>query len=401
MNAILKAHSSAWLDSKTYRLAWLMGPLAVAILVFGSGFWITPSNNLRVLPVPLSYTDEEGGKIDAGLKANDPVTLQALRAAAADDDLRALNYMGLLYDPTSARLGGVPPNFDVALTYFEKAAALGSVNALVNAGKMLSSSHKPDEACSYFQKAFKADASRGDAMAEAGYCMATENGVVAAEKAKGIGLMESAGAAGTVRAYALLGITYMIQTPPDVKQAISNFEKAVAGNIDDFGYSHNELGSIYLHGASGVPQDYKKAIDHFQKGYEQGSEKSAADLSFVYSTGTYGAPIDYKKAVEYAGFAAKAGNSIGHYNLYIFYLNGRGVRKNYNVAANHLLNAIALGYKNALEGAKNDTYPIEFIRALQSRLARAVLFNGAINGQGSAQLIQSLESVFDSKRVFE
>ena len=401
MNTFLKAHSSAWLDSKAYRLAWLMGPLAVALFVFGSKFWITPDNNLRVMQVPLSYTQEENERIEAGLKANDPATLQALRAAADDNDLRALNYMGLLYDPTSVRVGGVPPNFDVALTYFEKAAALGSVNALYNAGKMLNISHKSDEACSYFKKAYEADYSFSDAMAEAGYCMATEKGVLAAEKAKGIELMESAGAAGTVRAYGLLGVTYMIQTPPAVEQAVGNFEKAIAGNVDDLGYSHNELGSIYFRGAPGIPQDYKKAIDHFQKGYEQGSEKSAVDLSFVYSKGTYGKPVDFKKAVQYAGFAAKAGNSIGHYNLYIFYFNGHGVQKDFNVAANHLLSAISLGHNNALETVKKSTYPIEFIRILQSRLAKAVLFTGAINGQGSAQLIQSLESLFDSKKVFE
>ena len=401
MNTIFKAHSSAWLDSKAYRLAWLMGPLAIATLVFGSGFWITPGNNLRVMQVRLSYTQEENERITAGLKANDPATLQALRAAADDNDLRALNYMGLLYDPTDKGQSSVPPNFDTALAYFEKAAALGSVNALVNAGMMLANSSRPDEACSYFQKAFKADPSRGDAMAEAGYCMATEKGVVAAEKARGIELMESAGAAGNVRAYGLLGVTYMLQIPPNAKQAVSNFEKAVAGNVEDLGYSNNELGSIYLLGAPGVPQNYKKAIDHFQKGYEQGSEKSAADLSFVYSRGTYGAPVDYKKAVEYASFAAKAGNAIGHYNLYTFYFNGQGVQKNYNVAVNHLLNAIALGHKNALETAKKSTYPIEFIRALQSRLAKAVLFTGVINGQGSTQLIQSLESLFNSKKVFE
>lgn len=401
MNAILKAHSSAWLDSRTYRLAWLMGPLAVAMFIFGSGFWITPGNNLRVLPVPLSYTDEEWEKINAGLKANDPATLQQLRAAADDNDLRALNYFGLLYDPTAARLGGVSPNFDVALTYYEKAAALGSVSALMNAGTMLSISGKSGEACSYFKKAFEADASRGEAMAEAGFCMATEKDVVAAEKAKGIELMESAGAAGTVRAYGLLGAMYMFQTPPNVKQAISNFEKAVAGNIEDSGYSHNKLGSIYFLGAPGVPQNYKKAIDHFQKGYQQGSGQSAAELSFVYSRGTYGVPVDNKKAFEYASFAAKAGDLIGHYNLYIFYLNGRGVQKNYNKAVNHLLNAIALGSKDALESVKKSTYPVEFIRALQLRLEKAVLFTGAINGQGSDQLIQSLESLLDSKKVFE
>lgn len=401
MNTIFKAHSSAWLHSKAYRLAWLMGPLAIAMAVFGSRFWITPGNNLRVVQMPLSYTQEENERIRAGLKANDPATLQALRAAADDNDLRALNFMGGLYDPTTKGQGPIPTNFDVALTYYEKAAALGSVKALLNAGYMLDGIGKVDEACSYFERAFKADPSGDGAMAEMGYCMATEKGVLAAEKAKGIELMESAGTSGKASAYTLLGIVYMFQTPPAVQQAVSNFEKAVAGNADDSGYSNHELGSIYLVGATGIPQNYKKAIDHFQKGYEQGSGKSAVNLSFIYSKGTYGTPVDFKKAFEYASSAAKAGNAAGHFNLYIAYFNGEGVQKNYNLAVNHLLSAIALGDKVALETVKKHNYSIEFVRALQSRLAKAVLFTGPINGQGSAQLIQSLESLFDSKRVFE
>ncbi len=401
MNTIFKAHSSAWLHSKAYRFAWLAGPLAIAMAVFGSRFWITPGNNLRVIQVPLSYSQEENERINAGLEANDPATLQALRAAADDNDLRALNYMGILYDPTYKFRRSVAPNFDVALTYYEKAAALGSINALYNVGKMLNNSGKLDEACSYFQRAFKADPSRDIAMAEAGYCIATEKGVLAAEKAKGFELMESAGASGNAFAYTLLGITYMAQTPPAVEQAASNFEKAVVGNVDDRGHSNHELGSIYLGGAPGIPQNYKKAIDHFLKGYEQGSDKSAVTLSFVYAKGTYGVPVDFKRSFEYASFAAKAGNAAGHFNLYLSYFNGEGVQKNHNLAVNHLLSAIALGNKEALETVKKSNYPIEFIRALQSRLAKAVLFTGAINGQGSARLIQSLEALLDSKKVFE
>lgn len=401
MNTILKAHSCAWLDSKAYRLAWLTGPCAVAIFFFGSIFWITPGNNLRVIQVPLSYSIEEHKKIAAGLEANDPATLQQLKAAADDNDLRALNYMGLLYDPTHLRVDGVTPNFDIALTYFEKSATLGSIHALMNAGKMLSSSGKLDEACSYFKRALKADTTRVDAMAEAGYCMANDKDAIAADKSKGIELMESAGASGTVRAYALLGITYMSQTPKNVKQAVSNFEKAIAGDVDDSGYSHTELGYIYLIGAPGIAQDYKKAIYHFQNGHEQGSGKSAAELSFIYSKGTYGTPVDFKKAADYAIFASKKDQPIGHYNLHLSYIYGQGVPKDYYKAANHLLSAIALGNKDALEAAKKNTYPTEFIRALQFRLEKAVVPAGNIKGQVDPQLIQSLDFLLGSKRVFE
>jgi TPR repeat protein len=401
MNVILKAHSSAWLDSKTYRLAWLVGPLLAAMFLFGSNFWITPGNNLRVLPVPLSYTQEELGKIEAGLKSNEPAMLQTLRAAADDGDLRALNHMGLLYDPTANMSSTVTPNFEVALAYYDRAAALGSFKALLNAGIMLNSRGKTDDACPYFERAYIADPENSEAMGGAGFCKATETDVAATEKTKGIEMMESAGATGFARAYNLLGIMYLRQDPPDFKQAISSYEKAVASNVDDRGFAHSQLGAMYFRGESGVPQDFRKAISHFQKGYEQGSGLSAVELSLIYSKGTYGAPIDFKKYFEYASFAANAGESAGHNNLAVSYLYGQGTQRDYGLAAKHFLIAVSLGHKGALESFRTGSFASEFIIALQARLSKAVMYNGPINGRADPALLRSLESLLNSKRSFE
>lgn len=402
MNTLHKAHSDAWLESRAYRLAWLAGPLVLAILVFGSKFWITPNNNMRILRGDLSYTLEELEKIEAGLRTSEASTLQALRAAADDEDLRALNYLGLLHDPTSDSISkGVQRNPDSALAYYEKASALGSVRALIYAGRMLSSIKQTDRACGYFQKAWEADPDLIEAKAQAGYCMATESNVSAEAKTKGIELMESAGASGFVRAYALLGVTYLFLTPPDVALGVANFEKSIANNVDDSGYSHYRLGSVYFRGEFGVPIDYKKAIFHFQKGYEQGSSSAAIDLSWIYSKGTHGAPIDFKKAFEYASFGAKNGEVVGYHNLGIFYLQGKGVPRNDSLAAKHLLMAISLGYKDSLEYLKTATFSSDFIRSLQTRLAKAVMYYGPVDGKGNADLIRSLESLLNSRRQFE
>lgn len=401
MNAILKAHSGAWLDSKIYRLAWLVGPLVVAVFVFGSRFWITAGNNLRVMPVPLSYTQEERGNIEAGLKSNEPAMLQTLRAAADDGDLRALNYMGLLYDPTAKVGSTVPPNYEVALAYYDRAAALGSFNALLNAGVMLNIRGKTDDACTYFERAYIADSENSEAMGSAGFCKATEKDVTATEKTKGIEMMESAGATGFARAYNLLGVMYLRQDPPDFKQAISSYEKAVAGNIDDLGFAHSQLGSIYFRGEPGVPQSFEKAISHFQKGYEQGSGLCALELSFIYSKGTYGAPIDYRKYFEYASYAAKAGEPAGHNNLAVAYLHGQGTPKDYRLAAKHYLVAISLGNQHALDSLRTGSFASDFIMELQSRLSKAVMYNGPINGKGDPALVRSLESLLGTKRSFE
>ena len=402
MNDILKAHSSAWLNAKAYRLAWLLGPIALATLIFGLQFWITPSNNLRILQIPLSYTQEEAEKIAEALKRKDPAVLQALRNAAEDDDLRALEYMGRLHDPNGPYRGMVPPNADTALAYFERAAALGSVDALMNAGRVLARVTYSDKACSYFERAFKADPTRDDARGEAGYCLATTPNVSATEKARGFEMMESAAASGFVRAYGLLGFTYLHQSPPDFNQAIGNFEKAIAGNVDDSGHSYNELGHSYFYG-NGVTQDYKKAIALYLEGAKRGSTGSALNLSFIYTEGKYGTPVNYEKALEYALLSARGGNAAGHYNTFLAYFRGRGTPRDYGLAAQHCLNAISLGNEEIFEFVKmeNKTVPFEFIRALKSRLSKAVIYTGSIDGKINPELLKSMRSLLNKRQLFE
>lgn len=400
MKAVLKAHSGAWLESGLYRLAWLVGPVMAAMYVFGSVYWITPGNNFRILRVPLSYTQEEREQIEVGLKTDDAVTLQLLHSAADDDDLRALNYLGLLYDPSSGVISSVEKNSDTALAYYDKSAQLGGVHALINAGYMLTTLKQGDKACGYFEKALGADPDRVDAKAEAGYCLAARGNASVAEKAKGVELMESAGALGFLRAYYLLGLMYYNQSPPSVELAVGNFEKAVAGNVDDGGDSHYLLGTYYFRGESGGSPDYRKAIYHFEKGYEQGSASCAVDLSLIYSRGTFGAPMDFKKAFEYASFGAKKGQAVGHHNLALFYMQGKGTGRDDLMAVNHFLTAISLGYKGTLEFLRTGAFSSDFIRTLQARLTKAVIYFGPVDGRGNAELIQCLESLLNSRRLF-
>ncbi len=402
MNPIFKAHSAAWLESRPYRLAWLAWPMVVAMLVFGSRFWITQSNNFRFLSVPLSYTPEENAEIDAGLKTNEAATLRALRAAADDGDLRALNYMGILHDPTDKpQVSSLQRSADTALAYFDKAAALGSVHALVNAGVMMNALNETTKACGYFKKAFAAEPERLPAKSEAGYCLATDKQATATDKARGVDMMEAAGAAGFARAYALLGALYSQQTPKDNKLAVGYFEKAVAGNVDDQGYSHQRLGDIYLGGAPGVPSDHKKALFHSQKAHELGSASSAAALSVIYSTGNFGVPVDLAKAFKYASAAAQRGSPAGHSNLAGFYLEGKGTPRNERMAVKHYLSAVSLGQRSTLEYLKAGTFSAEFVRELQLRLSKAALYFGPVDGKGSAALIKGLESLLNSRVEFE
>jgi TPR repeat protein len=396
MNAILKAHSSAWLDSKVYRLAWLVGPLAVVMLVFGSLFWISPSNALRIFSMPVAYTAQEQEAIRAGLKANDPATLQRLLDAAEDSDPRALSFLGLLYDPTAQFASGVTRNFNTALGHYEKAIALGSVRALINAGYMLEQSGQKDQACKYFAEAFKKEPDLPEAMANAGYCMAIEKDVSPAKKAAAIELLLSAAKGGYVRAYSSLGYLHVSS---DIKEAVRFYERAVAENVDDGGYSNTELGEIYLQGYAGIPVDLKKALQYFLKGYEQGSAKSAVELSMIYSTGNNFVPIDYVKSFQYASFAAKMGQPMGHYNVSLNYFYGQGTQRNYERAAVHALTAISLGNDNAMQLFKLNSLAGDFVRIIQRKLAG--VYTGPVDGRMNPVLIQSLESIKNSRRTFE
>lgn len=402
-HALLKSHSDAWLGSRSYRIAWLLLPLALGVLVYGSNFWITPHNHLRMATLPMSYTKAERDQIEAGLRTNALATIERLQSAADDDDHRALNYLGTVYSPGGTHVDGVTPNADTALAYYERAAALGNTNAIWNAGSLWSDSGNTDKACSYYERALQSDPGFTQAYADAAYCKATAPDVNATDKAKSIETMLASANAGNVRAYTLLGLIYLHQTQPDVPQAVKYFELAIAGNADDVGFTHNELGSIYFRGGKGVAQDIPKALTHFKQAYAKGSAKSALDLSYIYTKGTYGVPVDYKKAVEYAGFAAKQGVPGGHFNMYVYNLDGMGVPRNYAKAANHLLNAISLGDQSSLDRFKG-TYasiPREFIRALQARMAKAVLYSGPISGDVNPLTQQSLNAILNSKYVFE
>lgn len=404
IKTLLKAHSGAWIESRVYRVAWLTGPLVVALFVFGSNVWITPGNKLRLLPAPVSYTMQEYEAITAGLRSDDPATLAALKAAAEANDSRALNYMGILHDPTLPRIGSlVTPNRDAALAYYEKSAAAGGgVIALENAGLMLAASGKFEEGCKILYRAFEVDNQRLETKAAVGECMANikEGG----DRIKGLRLMEEAATSGYARAYQLLGSTYYSQNPPDGPRALSYYEKAVAGNADDHGESHLRLGYLYHRGLFGVPQDMKKGLEHFLKALDQGSAAAATDLSFIYSRGGYGAPADFKKAVEYATVAAKYGNAVGYFNLYVFYRDGNGVKRDLEMAAKYLLNAISLGHKPALEEIrtyKSGPGATSIIMAVQSKLARAVIYTGPVDGQLNPILQRSLEALLGGGRLFD
>ena len=114
-----------------------------------------------------------------------------------------------------------------------------------------------------------------------------------------------------------------------------------------------ELGLRYLYGDSDLtPEDYKKAIELFQKSIKIDRRPWAYYCAgLVYYYGTDGVP-DYKQAIEMFKMASSKGVEKADYSLGICYENGNGVEEDVDKARALYEKAAAKGCdpaKKALE----------------------------------------------------
>jgi TPR repeat protein len=87
------------------------------------------------------------------------------------------------------------------------------------------------------------------------------------------------------------------------------------------------LGLLYAEGR-GVPQDYRKAAELYQKAADQGNALAQVNLGWLYHEGK-GVPRDYGKAVELYQKAADQGDAAGQAYLASQYTQGKGVPRDY------------------------------------------------------------------------
>jgi tetratricopeptide (TPR) repeat protein len=90
------------------------------------------------------------------------------------------------------------------------------------------------------------------------------------------------------------------------------------------------LGLLYAEGR-GIPQDYRKAAELYQKAGDQGNALAQVNLGWLYHEGK-GVPQDYRKAVELFQKAADQGYVPGQAYLASQYAKGTGVPKDYQKA---------------------------------------------------------------------
>ena len=109
-----------------------------------------------------------------------------------------------------------------------------------------------------------------------------------------------------------------------LKQAVTTCtENAINGNAD----AQFALGMMYYKG-TGVPQDFKKALEWYFKSAAQGFALAQHNLGSIYATGT-ATTQDYVKAVKWYRKAAEQGFPTSQNNLCVMYATGRGITRNH------------------------------------------------------------------------
>jgi hypothetical protein len=134
---------------------------------------------------------------------------------------------------------------------------------------------------------------------------------------------------GDAKAINNLGSQYQMGfgVPQDYGKAREWYEKAAEkGNAD----AMNNLGLLYQNGW-GVPQDYGKAREWYEKAADKGHALAMNNLGWLYQNG-WGVPQDYGKAREWYEKAADNGDDFAMNNLGGLYQNGWGVPQDYGKA---------------------------------------------------------------------
>ncbi len=128
----------------------------------------------------------------------------------------------------------------------------------------------------------------------------------------------------------------------DYKKAVEWYNKsAAAGNTD----GQNDLGYMYQLGY-GVPQNDTIATMWYRKSADQGNANGQNSLGFMYANGL-SVKQDFQQATQWYQKAADQGNPDGQNNLGTLYFTGQGVAQDYTQAANFYRKSADQGNKEA------------------------------------------------------
>lgn len=108
----------------------------------------------------------------------------------------------------------------------------------------------------------------------------------------------------------------------------------------------NNIGNFYLHGR-GVVKDYEKAFAWYKKAADlSGNAAAECSLGMCYQYG-YGTAVDYEKARFFYGLSARQGLGLAFYRLGLLYEQGLGVPQDIRIAKQYFGEALHRGCREA------------------------------------------------------
>lgn len=118
--------------------------------------------------------------------------------------------------------------------------------------------------------------------------------------------------------------------------------------LADKGYrsAQTKMGWIYERGM-GVPQDYQKALQWYEKAAANGAKNAPAHIGNMYEKG-YGVKQDYAKAAEYYKRSIELDGSLGYARMGYLHETGKGVQFDRVKAVEYYEKAIAKGSVHAM-----------------------------------------------------
>ena len=248
--------------------------------------------------------------------------------------------LGLLY----AHGQGVPKDFGKAAELFQKAANQGHAGAQNNLGLLYEHGEGVTKDLGKAVELYQKAADQGNSVAKNHLADAQNN--LGALYEDGHGVPKDLGKAAEL---------YQKAANQGNQTAIANLNrlsKPVEPKLSDQGDAAAQfnLGVQYEHG-QGVPQDFGKAVELFQKAADSGYADAQNHLGFLYQNGL-GVPKDFGKAADLYQKAADQGNARAQYNLGLLYEGGQGVPKDLKKAAELYQKAANQGDQDAIANLK-------------------------------------------------
>lgn len=129
------------------------------------------------------------------------------------------------------------------------------------------------------------------------------------------------------------------------------------GTLDDMIGAENgdldamwSLANAYKEGWS-VSIDNNEALRWYKTAAENGHVKSQESLGYIYYKGSL-VPVNMSEAIRWYELASEAGSSIAHYYLGCIYLQGKGVKKDIDLAEEHLKSSDYFGVDDLLDAIR-------------------------------------------------